>query len=257
MTSSIQSELRAYVWDAGEQPTEILTAEKPSDVDVSSLEQQLRHAMETKEFGRITRSYPVSAHVDAGEITLLYRAFTDQYRGRIIVAAIDEEDLDKSFKIQKKYCEQRVYSPAELYAMKPVSVHHFLYHLINVHLNDEVSPYDLDLDVVEAEKRIEVRELVNHDFDGRRVWMLRTIWFDGKPVMVVSASGRDADEYHDRWITDGNQYADMIRYLRSFTPQTQERGFVEASAKIPAMTEFYGSTIHDFYDVKQQEPRKK
>jgi len=33
-------------------------------------------------------------------------------------------------------------------------------------------------------------------------------------------------------------------------------GFVKASDKIPEMTEFYGRTIHDYYDVERQEPKK-
>jgi len=71
-----------------------------------------------------------------------------------------------------------------------------------VHFSEDVNYLDLDLDEVEKTQRMETRTIVDHDYDGRRGWTLQTVWFDGKPVMVVNSSGRDGDEYHDRWITD-------------------------------------------------------
>jgi hypothetical protein len=260
MTSSIKTELHAYVWNAGEQPVEVFMPEGNDDTSAREDDRFQRYLMtqlEEKEFGKFVRVYPANAHMDAGELVMLYRAFTDEFRGRQIVSGMDETDLAASYEEHQRYCAQKVFSPAELYALRPASINPFVYHLLSVHMSNEINYYDIDTDKVEEAKRIEIRDIANIDYDGRRVWMLQTVWFDGKPVMVLTTSGRDADEYHDRWITDGQAFADMLTWLRSFLPADEASGFVKADAKIPAMTEFYGHTIHDYYDTERQEPRKK
>jgi hypothetical protein len=263
MTSSIQTELHAYAWDEGEQPVEVFLPEGAAEVSRpqypgdNALERALMDTLETKEYGKFVRVYPVSTHVDGGELTLWYRAATDQHRGRWVVSGLDEAERDKAFKAHKEFCSQRVFSPAELYALKAPRVDYADWHTINVHLSDDVNYFDMDHDAAEATKRMETRTIVDRDFDGRRGWTLQTVWFDNKPVMVVNSSGRDGDEYHNRWITDPAQFAELVTFLRSFTPLTEETGYVKADAKIPAMTEFYNSTIHDFYDVERQEPKKR
>jgi len=73
--------------------------------------------------------------------------------------------------------------------------------------------------------------------------------------MVVNSSGRDGDEYSERFITDGDTFAAMVRFLQEFIEDATVTGFVKANAIIPAMTEFYGRTLHDFYDVVTQTPK--
>ena len=267
MESSIQTELHAYVWDEGEAPTEVSLS--PDNGTYGRLDDKLRldlyKALETKEYGKFQRIWPASVHMDAGELSILFRAFNDQYRGRIIVSGVDEAELEHMYTEQKAFCEQKVFTPAELYALKPMlnphsgepRVDYGSWHTLSVHLANEVDRYDLDSDAIEAAKRFETRTLVDHDYDGRRGWTLQTVWFDGKPVMVVNSSGRDGDEYHDRWITDGKTFAEMVSWLRTFLPESEDTGFVEASKPIPAMTEFYGHTIHDYYDVERQESRNR
>jgi len=258
MISSVKTELHAYAWDEGEQPVEVIP-EVPTgnaDYDDNALQRSLMRRLETKEYGKFVRIYPGNAHVEAGEIALYYRAFTDEHRGRIVCSGINEAELAESYQNYKLFCAQKVFTPAELYALKPARVDSADWHTINVHLSAEVSYFDMDHDAAEAAKRMETRTLVDHDYDGRRGWTLQTVWFDGMPVMVVNSSGRDGDEYHDRWITDLAAFGKMVAWLRTFTPP-EELGYAEADAKIPAMTEFYNHTIHDYYDVERQEPRKK
>jgi hypothetical protein len=245
--------IQAFVWNEGEKPVELHTDEQ----DFEPLQRELMVQLDTKDFGKITRIYSANDHIEGGELTVLYRAFTDEYRGRILVSGIDEAELNDSYQHFKTFCAQKVFSPAELYALKPVRVDYGSWHTVNVHLSNDVDYFDIDLDAVEATQRMETRSIVDHDSDGRRGWTLQTVWFDKKPVMVVNSSGRDGDEYHDRWITDGDIFGELVAFLRTFTPQTEKAGFVKASDKIPAMTEFYDASIHDFYDVEAQEPRKK
>lgn len=250
MTTKVKSTLTAFAWDAGENPAAVTG-------DDENLQYALMERLGTKEYGRFTRSYPTTEHAQGGELTLLYRAFDDPFRGRQIVSGLDEQKLAESYDSRKRECSLRVFTPAELYALKPVSVDYASYSTVSVHLTDDFNYYwDIDLGKVADTKRMETRTLVDHDYDGRRGWTLQTVWFDSKPVMVVNSSGRDGDEYHERWITDGAAFHALVSFLKSFLPEGPSEGFVEASAKIPAMTEFYGHTIHDYYDVDAQEPKK-
>src|ERR1700676_4176849 len=116
MTSSIQTELHAYAWDEGEQPVEVILPEgteevtRPQDPGENALERLLMNHLETKEYGKFVRVYPVSTHVDGGELTLWYRAGTDEYRGRWVVSGLDEAERDKAFRAHKEFCAQRVFT---------------------------------------------------------------------------------------------------------------------------------------------------
>ncbi len=247
------AEVRAFAWDEGEAAE--LHADEP---DFDSLQRELMRQLETKEYGKIIRSYPANDGGIVGELTLWYRAFADAHRGRQIVFGTDEAELNESYQAHRTLCAQKVFTPAELYALRPVRVYYGSWHTVSVHL-PEVPYYDIEADAMtamEGSQRMETRTLVDHDYDGRRGWTLQTVWFDGQPVMVVNSSGRDGDEYHDRWITDSEAFGRMVAWLRSFLP-AENLGYVEASSVIPAMTEFYSHTIHDYYDVDRQEPKNR
>jgi len=244
-------EIRAYVWNEGEAPAE-LAWDGPDDFD--KIQHALEDQLENKEFGKIVRTYP-SMKLGDEELALHYRAFTDEYRGRQIVSGADEVDLDRHYMQHRQYCSMRVFSPSELYALKPVSVHYDVDSLVRAHI-PEIDAFSLDSDAIGESKRIEYRELVFNTQDSYRTWQLGSVWLDGKPVMVVNNSGRGGDEYSERWITDAALYSEMVVYLWAFVKETDVTGFVKADTKIPAMTEFYGNTIHDFYDADKQEPKK-
>jgi hypothetical protein len=253
MTSSIKTELHLYVWNEGEMPIDVSIED---DGDEYALQRQIGEQLDKYDFAKFQRIFPSNTHMDGDELTILYRAFTDPYRGRIAVSGLDEAELAQAYAEQKAFCEQKVFTPAELYALKPTNVTHDSYHTVSVHL-PEVDVYNIDLDAVGETKRFETRTLVDYDYDGRRGWTLQTVWYDGKPVMVVNSSGRDGEEYHDRWITDNQAFGDMIGFLRSYGKDDHPPSdFAKASDVIPAMTEFYGHTIHDYYDVESQESRK-
>ncbi len=237
-------ELVAYVWNQDETPVEVPLVKD----DFNSIQLKVQELLEDREFGKIVRRF------DTEDIVLWYRAFTDEFRGRLIVGGVDEADLNKNFEEHKAFCAQQVFSAAQLYAMKPSRVYYDLFHFVGTHIQ-EINNYDLQHEEAEAAKRIEIRQLAYDCPDGRRTWELDTIWFDGKPVMVVNSSGRDGDEYSERFITDGEVYAAMVRFLQEHVEGDTVTGFVKADAIIPAMTEFYGRTIHDFYDVVTQTPK--
>lgn len=253
ISEATQIEIKAYVWNEGEAPTE-LKWDGPDLFD--RIQHDLTEQLETKEFGKLVKTYPAGNGLLGGELILLYRAFTDPYRGRQVCSGLDEADLNKLYESTKKQCAEQVYCAADLYRMPPTRpVDYASYHTIAVHL-PEIDSHDLNFDGVEAGQLMETRTIVDKDFDGRRGWTLQTVWFEGKPVMVVNSSGRDGDENHERWITDVGQFAKLVSWLHTFIPHTEVTGYVNLEAVIPAMTEFYGHSIHDFYDVEKQELKK-
>jgi hypothetical protein len=242
-------EIKAYVWNEGEEPTE-LKWDGPDLFD--RIQHDLTEQLETKEFGKLVKTY----YPTKDELILLYRAFTDPYRGRQICSGMDEADLNKLFEETKARCAQKVFSAVELYNLEPTRpVDYASYHTVRIHL-PEIDSYELDFDGVEAGQKMETRTIVDKDFDGRRGWTLQTVWFESSPVMVVNSSGRDGDEYHERWITDVIQFSKLLTWLQRFIPRTEITGYVNLEAVIPAMTEFYSHSIHDFYDVENQTLKK-
>lgn len=243
-------ELKAYLWNEGETPSEILWDGKD---DYEAIRTGLCHALEDqkKEFGRmvVTRTTPGE---EPYVFEMLFRTFDDEHRGFQIIAGTDEADLNQSYLMQRQFCTQKVFSPKELYALKPVRVHKYLHHFISTHLREEITAFDIDLDAIEKDGLVELRVLGDRCPDGRRTWTLETVWFKESPVMVVNSSGRDGDEYHERWISDKDLFIAMVLYLKRFTTSTEVDGLVSPDTIIPAMTEFYNATIHDHYDVVNQ-----
>jgi len=235
-----------FAWDEGEERKLVSIGSEFEKERV-----QLRQALETKEFGLLRVAE------DPGT-KLLYRAFTDPHRGRQVVCGCSLADLDEEFGHIKTECALKVFTPNELYNLKPVRTdkgEDWFDGAVSLHLRNEVDTFDFDWKGFAAEKRVEVRTLADVCEDGWRTWTLQTVCFDGLPVMVVNSSGRDGDEYHNRYITAPHLFAELVVFARKFQSHPEAGDFVNAEATIPDMTEFYGSTLHDFYDVASQSPK--
>lgn len=245
--------VKAFVWNEGEVPVELVW-DGPDNFD--RIQMELTDKLNDKEFGKIVKTYPATEHWKLdGVAVFYYRAFTCPHRGRQIVSGIDEKDMNSSFAKQQQHCSMRVFSPDDLYKMRPISVSHCSLHVLLIHV-PEIDHYNLNMDKIGDATLFETRTLVSHNYDGRRTWELKTVWFEGIPVMVVNNSGRDNDEYHGRWITNPEQYYHMVQWLNTFAENPDVTGYVSLHTVIPSMTEFYGHTIHDYYDVDKQEMKK-
>lgn len=239
-------DIKLHVWDEGEQPT---ISNWEGDLRWDRISSVLEEKLISKEYAAIIRSYPATAEGDAEYIGLYYRAFTDPHRGRIIVGGASPEGTNKHFEKRKAECAQKVFSAQELYALKPIRTEFDSYRVASNFI-DDFDYYGFDSNTADAEKRLEVRDLAYEN-----EWMLSTVWFDGKPVMVISCSGKDCEEKF-RWITDGAVYAELMTWLQTFKERTDVTGFIKASDLLPSLTEFGGRTLHDFYDVERQAPKK-
>jgi hypothetical protein len=245
------TDIYALAWNEGEEP-ERLTVNGTEQRQMEQLQNAIRIALETRTYGKI------SATRGSETISLYYRAWTDPQRGRYLVTGLDPADAEKQMHDEQKRLAVKCFTPRELYALKPYKVHHDLYPLIYLHLENEIPYGDVDTNAAEAEEQIEIRVLADECEDGRRTWTLETVWFCGNPVMVVNSSGRDGDEYHNRYITDLIQFENMLKFLRAFCKNNEIEGLViDLDKTIPDMTEFYNATLHDYYDVEKQEKRER
>lgn len=137
----------------------------------------------------------------------------------------------------------------ELYAM-PYEVNCALCCLIGFGYN-HIKESGLDtIDIVDIDTdRVEIRTIKYFDFDGRRFWMLATVWFDSKPVMVIQNAGREGDDHAKRYVTDKSALRDMCQYIRSLVPvEEDESDLVDADEDIPSLTEFYGNELDGHFE---------
>jgi hypothetical protein len=232
--------LTARTWNRGEEPVDFVWDGTFKFDDVI---EGVRVLLETKDFAKI---------VDAeNKVILYYRAFTDPYRGRLTACGMSVPECNVRFRQLKAEAAKKVFTPRELYDLKPADVSYYLDYLLNPHLPEVYDAMDFNYKEAEQMQRIEIRVLADQIVSGDRVWTLATIWFDGDPVMVVN-SGEDRHD-HRRWITNKFLFEEMVKWLRSFLPTVIEEDFVDEDTIIPAMTEFNNSTLHRFYDAEKQE----
>jgi hypothetical protein len=236
-------EIKAYIWNEGGTPVEL---EWDGKDEFDPIQRELCDKLDDYEYGKI-----VAVRGNNEPVELLYRAFTCPYRGRRTVVGVDAKNLEETYQEQRKYCSRKVFSPAELYALRPEPLD-ILWQdedVIRTHI-DELDSDELDFEGMRETGRFEYRPLAHSPNWG---WQLGTVWFDGRPVMVVNSSGDDR-ENKERWVTDAEAFGALVIFLRGFVKDHGVTGFVDKDMIVPSMTEFFGSTIHDYYDVAVQRP---
>lgn len=98
------------------------------------------------------------------------------------------------------------------------------------------------LEVLQAEARLQVRELVNVYGDGYRVTEMHTLWFDGEPVFIVQNAGRGGSDHRKRWVTDSARYWALLAYLFSKCCTSDE-----AFDSVDPSTQVYEEEVFCFY----------
>jgi len=138
--------------------------------------------------------------------------------------------------------------PSDIYARAPVEVSRNVDSLIGFyydHIPEAQCPLGFrDL----AQQRVEIRYYRNHSFDGRRVWILASVWFDDAPVMVIQNAGREGDDHHAKFVTDLARYREMIGYLRHCIVDHEMQRHEEWPEAVAAdsdqpLDSFYGNSL--------------
>lgn len=94
--------------------------------------------------------------------------------------------------------------------------------------------------------RAEVKIVKDFDFDGRRFWALKTIWFDSKPFMITQNAGREGDDHYKRFITDVETFKEFVQYVKQLS-DTQEYyldDVISPEKDFPELTAFYGNKLN-------------
>lgn len=141
--------------------------------------------------------------------------------------------------------------PSALYLMEPERVDRDVSVLFGCYYCHVPEIRDLNpLDAARNE-RVEIRYLKDFWFDGRRIWRLATVWFDGSPVMIIQNAGREGDDFRRRFVTDAGLYMRMIGYLASLVRVGEpfENGdVVGADDEVEGLTSFYGHALTDLFE---------
>lgn len=136
----------------------------------------------------------------------------------------------------------------EIYTIEPESVSNELGTLKGFYY-DHIPEITENLWGVETD-RIEINTLKDFDFDGRRCWTLRTVWFDGEPIMILQNAGREGDDHAKRFITDLPLYKKMVVYIKSLLPTDDLSGgvVIDAEEGREDLISFYGNELFGVFE---------
>lgn len=99
--------------------------------------------------------------------------------------------------------------------------------------------------------RITISVYKDHNFDGRRIWRLCVLRFDGAPFMVTQNAGREGDDHKVRFIFNEDVYQEAVKYIHSLLPEpicTQIPDVVDVELDIPTLTAFYDNRLDGYFD---------
>lgn len=91
---------------------------------------------------------------------------------------------------------------------------------------------------------------VSYCFDGERVWMLSSMWLDGKPFMLIQNAGRGGDDHQERFITNSELYDAAVVYLQSLVKSepSYKHELYQEDYNDEEVTSFYGHHMEEFHD---------
>jgi hypothetical protein len=121
----------------------------------------------------------------------------------------------------------------------------------------EYSDSDVLFQRVDDEKKLVIREITNECSDGYRYAAMYSLWYQGKPFMLVQDAGRSGRDHKRRWLTDFDTYVEVCAYLLRLLPRDPESrdGEVAPDALFyPEEFDFYGKAISAKFGV-EAEPR--
>jgi len=103
-------------------------------------------------------------------------------------------------------------------------------------------------DVLEHIKneRVEIKYHADKMTDPRRCWILASVWFDDKPVMIIQNAGREGDDHAHHYVTLLSLYKEMVTYIKSLIKPTFDDvtiPVIDQEEDIKALTEFYGDKV--------------
>ncbi len=144
--------------------------------------------------------------------------------------------------------------PSDIYDSPPISESTNVYGFADRFL-PEFDAFDFDADL---NTRVVIKTYADMCFDGERIWCFESVWFDGRPVMIVQYAGRGGDDDSDDFITDKEAYLEMVSYFESLCEKGAETFNVYSlDEDIKDLGDFYGHRLSDFYNAATVNPKYK
>lgn len=99
-------------------------------------------------------------------------------------------------------------------------------------------------------EKIVIKTIKDFDFDGRRCWTLRTVWFEGNPVMILQNAGREGDDHRERYITNITLYEQMLSYMKSLigTESLSDDCCIDEYKDYDFLDTFYGNSLNGKFE---------
>ena len=144
-----------------------------------------------------------------------------------------------------------MYSANDLYNMTPENVNKDIGDLKGCYYDHLPEIQESLWSVHSKNEKVEIKVLKNFCFDGRRIWSLKTVWYDGKPVMIVQNAGREGDDHRYRYITDKASFNLMVDYLKSLFPPSFDSGegeLISPDEKLEDLYTFYGNDLFGTFE---------
>jgi len=138
-------------------------------------------------------------------------------------------------------------TPNQLYQRAPVKTDHYIKQLKGTYY-DHIPEINGDLPFIDMARKIEVRYYKDFTFDVRRYWLLASIWFEGKPVMIIQNAGREGDDHAASFITDMEQYQAMIGHLATLQKHDDIKDrTTDPDTDVPNLTSFYDNELEGYF----------
>lgn len=140
--------------------------------------------------------------------------------------------------------------PCELYAREPESTSNDLYILDGFYYT-HIPEVEWDNIDKSNNPRIAIKYYKNHCFDGRRVWILASVWFDVQPVMIIQNAVREGDDHAKRFITNEKLYDEMVTYIKTLDNSKPSRRDVYTDTdNIDRLDQFYNYALDGHFDCR-------
>lgn len=138
----------------------------------------------------------------------------------------------------------------ELYALPSESETQDLSYLKGSYYN-HVPELGEDWWIENGNDKVVIKTVKEFNFDYRRFWALRTVWFDEVPVMVIQNAGREGDDHDARYITNETAYREMIVYIKTLIPVEQIEelpDLLDENTDLSSLTEFYHNKLDGYFE---------
>lgn len=130
----------------------------------------------------------------------------------------------------------------------------------NIDLSSQFLYSSLNLPDDLINTRLRTDTFKHFNFDYRRFWNIRAVYFDGVPVAILRNAGRSGDDHKSIFIINKGMYLDMIEYLSLLLNELiikdkiktlKENDTVKeisVNEDIKDLTNFYGSSLDGYFE---------